>query len=205
VLVLATLAVLARPLAAKEEMLPDMTGSYDFLGADDSLGLLEEEERLRGYIDVAQGEDESDSILSYQLEGTRKVNHVEFKTKTIHRKYYRFSGRVQRGEGKAEKDPDYLRLAGTLEIVTIEGETGEESVERRNVLFKSRPPQVQTEEDEYAAVARVCDPRSALERRPLTAATQMETAAVRDRLYNAFFPVGIDGLARVAKARLGLG
>lgn len=122
-------------------MLPDLTGSYQFLTADDSLGLLEEEEQLHGYIDVAQGEDESDSILSYTLQGTRKANQVEFTTKTIHRKYYRFSGRVERGEGKKEKDPDYLRLAGTLEIVTVNGETGEESVQRMNVIFKSRGPQ----------------------------------------------------------------
>jgi len=121
-------------------MLPDMTGSYQFLAAADSLGLLEEEERLRGYIDVAQGEDESDSILSYTLEGTRKVNQVEFKTKAIHRKYFRFSGRVERGEGKAEKDPDYLRLTGTLEIVTVNGETGAESPQRQNVVFKSSGP-----------------------------------------------------------------
>ena len=140
-LALMALAVVARPIAAKEEMLPDMTGSYTFLTAADTLGLLEEEERLRGYIDVAQGENESDSILSYTLEGTRKVNQVEFKTKAIHRKYFRFSGRVERGEGKAEKDPDYLRLTGTLEIVTVNGETGAESPQRQNVVFKSSGPQ----------------------------------------------------------------
>jgi hypothetical protein len=147
-LALAAVALAPRLAAAREEMLPDMTGSYQFLAATDTLGLLEEEERVRGYIDVAQGEDESDSILSYTLEGTRKVNQVEFKTKTIHRKYYRFSGRVERGEGKAEKDPDYLRLAGTLEIVTVNGETGEESAERQNVVFKSSGPQKPEQEQE---------------------------------------------------------
>jgi len=139
-LVLLAVTVFPWPCAAREAMLPDMTGSYQFLAAADSLGLLEEEERLRGYIDVAQGEDESDSILSYTLEGTRKVNQVEFKTKAIHRKYFRFSGRVERGEGKAEKDPDYLRLTGTLEIVTVNGETGAESPQRQNVVFKSSGP-----------------------------------------------------------------
>jgi hypothetical protein len=146
-LALAGLAVLARPAAAREEMLPDMTGSYEFLTADSTLGVLEEEERVRGYIDVAQGEDESDSILSYPLEGTRKVNQVEFKTKAIHRKYFRFSGRVERGEGKKEEGPDYLRLAGTLEIVTVNGETGEESAQRQNVIFKSSGPPKPSEEE----------------------------------------------------------
>lgn len=147
-LAFAVMVALPHVAAAKEEMLPDISGSYEFLTADDSLGLLEEEERLRGYIDVTQREDESDEILSYTLQGTRKVNQVEFTTKTIHRKYYRFSGRVERGERKAEKGPDYLRLAGTLEIVTVNGETGEESVERLSVIFKSRPPQKPEQEED---------------------------------------------------------
>lgn len=144
----ATVMFLPRLGVAREAMLPDITGSYQFLSADDSLGLLEEEERLRGYVDVVQGGDESDSVLSYTLEGTRKVNQVEFKTKTIHRKYYRFSGRVERGDAKTEKEPDYLRLTGTLETVTVNGETGEESVQRTNVIFKSQRPQKPEEEEE---------------------------------------------------------
>ncbi len=146
-LAIAVILALAGPLTSKEEMLPDMTGTYEFLSADDTMGLLEEEERVRGYIDVAQGEDESDAILSYQLEGTRKFNQVEFKTKAIHRRYYRFSGRVERGSGKAEKDPDFLRLAGALETVTVNGETGEETVQRKDVVFKSRPPQKESEDN----------------------------------------------------------
>jgi hypothetical protein len=140
-LILAAVVFFPRLAAAKEDMLPDISGSYQFLTADDTLGLLEEEEQLNGYIDVAQGEDESDSILSYTLKGTRKINQVEFKTKTIHQKYYRFSGRVERGEGKRDKDPDYLRLAGTLEIVTVNSETGAETAQRVSVIFKSSGPQ----------------------------------------------------------------
>jgi len=147
-LVLAAAVLFARVGVGKEEMLPDLTGSYQFLSADDTLGLLEEEERLRGYADVAQSGDESDSMLSYDLEGTRKINQVEFKTKTIHRKYYRFSGRVERGEGRAESDPDYLRLSGTLEIVTVDPDTGQESAERRSVIFKSQGPQKPEDEEE---------------------------------------------------------
>ena len=145
--ILAAVALFPRLAAAKEEMLPDISGSYQFLTADDTVGLLEEEERLRGYVDVLQGEDESDSILSYALKGTRKVNQVEFTTKTIHQKYYRFIGRVERGDGKRENDPDYLRLAGTLEIVTVDGETGAETAQRMNVIFKSSGPQKPSAEE----------------------------------------------------------
>ena len=146
-LIVAAVVFFPRLADAKEEMLPDISGSYQFLTADDTLGLLEEEERLNGYIDVAQGEDESDSILSYTLKGTRKINQVEFKTKTIHQKYYRFTGRVERGEAKREKEPDYLRLAGTLEIVTVNSETGAETAQRMNVIFKSSGPQKPSAEE----------------------------------------------------------
>ncbi len=147
-LTLAALVSSPRPAVAKEEMLPDISGHYQFLTADDTLGILEEEGRLRGYVDVVQGDDESDDILSYAITaGTRRANQVEFTTKAIHRKYYRFSGRVERGQGNTESDPDYLRLVGSLEIVTVNGETGEESVQRMNVIFKSSGPQRQEAED----------------------------------------------------------
>lgn len=116
----------------------DITGKYHFLAAGDTLGLLEEEGKLKGYIDVHQGEEESDTVLSYTINlGWRKKDRVEFKTGKIHQKYYRFAGKVQRGSGPAEKDADYLRLVGGLEIVTVKGETGEETAQRMQVVFKS--------------------------------------------------------------------
>lgn len=120
------------------EEVQDISGEYHFLSADDTLGLLEEEGRLRGYVDVYQGEEESDAILSYPITiGLRKDDHVEFKTGKIHQKYYRFSGRVQRGAGHKDADPDYLRLVGDLEIVTVKAETGQEITDRKHVVFKS--------------------------------------------------------------------
>src|SRR5579863_9889707 len=54
----------------------DITGKYHFLTADDTLAILEEEGKLHGYIDVYQGEDESDAILSYPIStGERKNDH----------------------------------------------------------------------------------------------------------------------------------
>jgi hypothetical protein len=117
----------------------DITGTYQFLSADDTLALLEEDGNLKGYIDVLQGEDESDAILSYPIStGSRKKNRVEFKTGKIHQKYFRFSGTVERGSGHEEADPDYLRLTGDLEIITVKGESGQESTQTMHLVFKSK-------------------------------------------------------------------
>jgi len=115
----------------------DITGKYHFLSPDDTLGILEEEGMLKGYIDVVQGAEESDDVLTYEImSGTRKNDHVEFKTTTIHRKYYRFSGKVERGSGRQAEDPDYLRLVGDLETVTVKGDSGQESVDKKHLVLK---------------------------------------------------------------------
>ena len=125
----------ARPASDDIE---DITGKYHFLSADDRLAILEEEGKLKGYIDVYQGEEESDAVLSYPIAlGWRKKDHVEFKTGKIHQKYYRFTGAAERGSGHEQTDPDYLRLVGDLESVTVRGDSGQEAVERRRVVFKS--------------------------------------------------------------------
>jgi hypothetical protein len=49
--------------------LDDITGDYHFLSPDDKLGILEEEGKLKGYIEVAQGAEESDDVLSYEIVG----------------------------------------------------------------------------------------------------------------------------------------
>lgn len=120
------------------ELIDDITAKYHFLSADDTLAILDEEGRLKGYIDVFQNQEESDAILSYTLlEGTRKKNHVEFRTNKIHGKLYRFSGNVERGGGHEGGDPDYLRLVGDVEVVTIKSDTGQEAVQRLRVILKS--------------------------------------------------------------------
>jgi hypothetical protein len=144
------LLVLFLPLRAQEEETPpiaDITGRYEFLTADDHLALLEEEGKLRGYVDVLQGEEESDAILSYPITiGWRKKNQVEFKTGKIHQKYFRFAGTVQRGRGHQEGERDYLRLVGSLEVVTVKGDTGEEVPQRFHVVLKSLG-RIETEEE----------------------------------------------------------
>ena len=131
----------------ESEEIQDISGNYTFLTAEDNLGLLEEEGKLKGDVDVLQGEDESDAVLSYSISlGWRKKNQVEFKTSKIHQKYYRFSGVVQRGSGREERDPDYLRLVGDLETITVNPESGEEVAQRKHVMFKSKGQQ-EGEED----------------------------------------------------------
>jgi hypothetical protein len=131
---------LAVPACAPPQGTPtldDITGKYHFISADDTLGILEEEGKLKGYIEVTQGAEESDDVLSYEIvAGLRKSEHVEFKTNIIHRKYYRFSGKVERGSGRQPDDPDYLHLVGDLEIVTVKGDGGQESVEKKHLVLK---------------------------------------------------------------------
>jgi hypothetical protein len=118
---------------------PDMTGEYEFLSPENTLAILEEEGKLKGYIDVMQGEEESNEVLSYPIAvGTRHGDQVEFKTAKIHEKYYRFTGTVERGGGRTSKDGDFLRLTGDLDTVTADSATGPEHADHRHVTFKWR-------------------------------------------------------------------
>jgi hypothetical protein len=126
-----------RAAAQGVESIDDITAKYHFLSPDDTLGILEEEGKLKGYIEILQGDEESDDVLNYEIvSGSRKKDHVEFKTNTIHRKYYRFSGKVERGSGHQPDAPDYLRLVGDLETVTVKGESGQESAEKKHLILK---------------------------------------------------------------------
>ena len=124
--------------AQQSSSIPSLTGRYHFLGPEDTLALLQEETLLKGYIDVFQGETESDALLSYPLIiGSRSGNHVSFRTRKIHEKYYRFSGTVERGTGNKPDDRNYLQLAGQLETVTSNSVTGATKVEKQTVVLKS--------------------------------------------------------------------
>ncbi len=133
------LAMPASPLRAQQLAVPEnMTGRYHFIGPEDTLAILQEENTLKGYIDVFQGPMESDAILSYPLTiGSRNHNAVSFRTRKIHDKYYRFKGAVERGTGKKPGDSDYLRLVGELETITSNSVTGTEDVKQQQVTLKS--------------------------------------------------------------------
>jgi hypothetical protein len=127
-------------LKAQDETQPidDITGKYHFLSTDDTLAILDEEGRLKGYIEVTQPQEESDDILSFDIvDGSRNKTHVKFHTNKIHGTLYRFSGTVERGKGHEGKDPDYFHLIGDLDIVTVNGDTGKESVRTVRVFLKS--------------------------------------------------------------------
>ncbi|MGH9353193.1 MAG: hypothetical protein ACRD2G_13705 [Terriglobia bacterium] len=130
----------AQPVQRAATNVPRMTGRYHFLGPEDALSILQEEGLLKGYIDVFEGDSESDDVLSYQITiGSRKGDHVEFKTRTIHEKYYRFNGTVERGAGKKPGDPDYLQLDGELQTITLNSVTGEQKAVKQQVVLKSIP------------------------------------------------------------------
>lgn len=138
VVVIAMVSV--RTLAAQESNQPidDITAKYHFLSTEDTLAILDQEGRLKGYIEVSQPADESEDFLNFDIvEGTRHKDHVEFRTNRIHGRFYRFSGTAERGAGHEEKDPDYLHLSGTLEIVTVNAETGKETPHPMRLTFKS--------------------------------------------------------------------
>lgn len=139
-LILLSIAVLAASAQGQPaaNLVPVMTGRYHFLAPPNELAILQEETMLKGFIDVAQGPNESQAFLSYPITiGSRHGNQVEFRTRTIHEKYYRFSGTVERGSGKKRGDIDYLQLTGVLETITSDSVTGEHNVARQNVVFKS--------------------------------------------------------------------
>jgi hypothetical protein len=138
--VLAAVVFPARCLKAQEatQAVDDMTGKYHFLTPDDTLAILDEEGKLKGYIEVNQPDDESDDVLTYDiLEGSRKKAQVDLRTNRIHGKFYRFSGTVERGKGHEDKDPDYLHLTGNLDVVTVNADTGKETVQTTRVTLKS--------------------------------------------------------------------
>ncbi len=136
ILLLAGATLLLR--AQQPAAIPNITGRYHFLGPEDTVSLLQEENMLKGYIDVFQGETESDAILSYPLTiGTRTGNQISFRTGKIHEKYYRFNGTVERGTGKKPGDPAYLQLAGQIETVASNSVTGTTKVGKQAVVLKS--------------------------------------------------------------------
>jgi hypothetical protein len=119
-------------------VLDDITAKYHFLSQGDTLGILDEDGKLKGYIEVTQGAEESEDVLTYEIvNGLRTKDHVEFKSNVIHRRYYRFSGKVERGSGRGPDDPDFLRLVGDVETVTVQGDSGQESVKKTHLVLKS--------------------------------------------------------------------
>ncbi len=124
---------------AAKPAVSDITGQYDFLTPENTLAILDEDGMLKGYIDVFQGDEESDALLSYQITiGSRKADQVAFRTQKIHEKYYRFSGTAQRGTGKAPGDSDYLQLTGELQTITENSVTEKQTIDRQKVVFKSK-------------------------------------------------------------------
>jgi hypothetical protein len=117
----------------------DITADYEFLQPYNTLAILQEDQMVKGYIDVLQGQSESDAIISYPITiGERKGDHLDIRTRAIHEMYYRFSGTVQRGKGKNKGDPDYIELVGELQTIHHNSVTQQDKVDQQPVVFKSR-------------------------------------------------------------------
>jgi hypothetical protein len=136
-----TLAISAAAPAKAQKApakIPEINTIFHFLNPADTLLIHEEDGKLQGQINAYQSEEESDAILSYLITiGKREKNHVEFKTSKVHERYFRFSGTIERGSGRKDTDPDYLQLAGDLHIIRVQGSTGKETTETRQVILKS--------------------------------------------------------------------
>ena len=138
ILLLSTLFAAGVKAFADDAALDDITAKYHFLSNDDTLAILDEEGRLKGYIEVSQPASESEEFLTFNIiEGSRDKDHVKFRSNRIHGRYYRFDGTVERGKGNADKDADYLHLTGILDIVTVDSMANKESVQSMRVTFKS--------------------------------------------------------------------
>lgn len=130
-------AVPAKAQKASGEI-PEINSEFHFLHPLDTLLIHEEDGVLEGQINAYPSEEESDIILTYVLtNGKRTKNHVEFETSRVHERYFRFSGTVARGKGRKATDPDYVQLDGTLQIITVNGDTGKETTQTRQVVLKS--------------------------------------------------------------------
>ena len=117
----------------------DITGDYEFLQPYNTLAILQEDQMVKGYIDVLQGESESDAVLSYPITiGERKGDHLDFRTRAIHEMYYRFSGTVQSGKGKQKGGPDFIELVGELQTIQHNSVTNQDKVDRQQVVLKSK-------------------------------------------------------------------
>jgi hypothetical protein len=117
----------------------DITGDYEFLQPYNTLAILQEDQMVKGYIDVLQGQSESDAIISYPITiGECKGDHLDFRTRIIHAMYYRFSGTVRPGKGKKKGDPDFIELVGELQTIHHNSVTHQDKVDRQQVVFKSK-------------------------------------------------------------------
>ncbi|HET7215657.1 MAG TPA: hypothetical protein VFL79_18855 [Terriglobia bacterium] len=131
----------AGSLKAQSEagQISDITGDYEFLQPYNTLAILQEDQMVKGYIDVLQGESESDAVLSYPITiGERKGDHLDFRTQTIHAMNYRFSGTIQPGKGKSKDDPDFIELVGELQTIQHNSVTNQDKVDQQQVVFKSK-------------------------------------------------------------------
>ena len=146
VLLLLAATALAAEHKAKVQEPPvptDLSGTYSFLREGELLELNLQEGQVIGDVQRFGITDADRGVLLTHFfdKATLHKERLEFTTKTVHGVYYRFSGSIERGEGKTRAEEDYYRIVGTL--TEYAGDAGKKvSARKREVAFKSAPDEM---------------------------------------------------------------
>jgi hypothetical protein len=125
----------------------DLSGTYSFLREGELVELNLQEGQIIGDVQRFGITDADRGVLLTHFfdNATLTKNRLEFTTKTVHGVYYRFTGSIERGEGKTRADEDYYRMVGTL--TEYASDAGKKvSSRKREVAFKSAPDEMVDEE-----------------------------------------------------------
>lgn len=119
------------------------SGMYTFLKEGEFLQVSVEEDRVSGFVSRYEDGDSDKGTFVDQFFKTAKLdgNKLTFATKTVHGKWFDFSGTVERGEGKNPGDEAYYVLRGTLTEDSSDAENKVRS-QKREVEFKMFPQDI---------------------------------------------------------------
>jgi hypothetical protein len=118
----------------------DVSGMYSFLREGEFVQITVEEGSVSGFVS-RYGDAESDkgSFLDQFFSKASLVdNKLTFTTKPVHDVWFEFSGTVERGPGKVEKDEAFRILRGRLTQFAT-GADKKVSAKSRDVEFRSFP------------------------------------------------------------------
>ncbi|MCI0351753.1 MAG: hypothetical protein L0Z53_20220 [Acidobacteriales bacterium] len=125
----------------------NISGTYSFLREGELIEFNLQEGQIIGDVQRFGSTDADRGVLLTHFFDKASLNkdRLEFTTKTVHGIYYRFTGRIERGEGKTRADEDYYRMVGTL--TEYSSDAGKKvSARKREATFKSAPDEMLGEE-----------------------------------------------------------
>lgn len=139
----AALSAQRKPKSQTAPELADISGTYSFLREGELMELNLQEGQIIGDVQRFGSTDADRGVLLTHFfdKATLNKNRLEFTTKTVHGVYYKFTGSLERGEGKTRAEEDYYRITGTL--TEYAGDAGKKlSARKREVIFKSSPDEM---------------------------------------------------------------